>query len=58
MVRYHNMGIAWEEELRFFFSGLLNTVFVKRMSLFPLNSENLMLMIGIFTFLKVYVEYD
>lgn len=52
------MGIAWEEELRFFFSGLLNTVFVKRMSLFPLNSENLMLMIGIFTFLKVYVEYD
>lgn len=60
MVRYRNMGITWEEELRLFFSGLLNAYMWKRCEKEVITSEFWEINVDdmYFYFLKVYVEHD
>lgn len=54
------MGITWEEELRLFFSGLLNAYMWKRCEKEVITSEFWEINVDDMYsyFLKVYVEHD
>lgn len=54
------MGITWEEELRLFFSGLLNAYMWKRFEKEVITSEFWEINVDDMYsyFLKVYVEHD